>query len=780
MKRLASFFVLVVLTATSFAQQTGTWNVYPAYSIATKCVSAGSYVFALMDTKLMAYDPENNNKTLFDWKTSLNGITVSYIEYSAETKRLIVVYDDGNIDLISTKDLSEVINLPHFKNSSHNNKTINAVSVAGKKAYLCTSFGIVVVNMEKAEIENTYNLDLNTKACSASKERIYVSTAQGMYCGYFSDNLLDKTKWQKLNDDQPNFLYWFDNHLWSRNGAQIKPYLADGVHSDPAFQFQTTFIQPQADCIVMGNATETRVYTTLTEFVSYQGKNTWSHLCRKGSTFWAADGQQGLQSYIVKNNVLTLQDQQIKANSPLRDYALHFRIINNDLYVVGGNWNYSTVSRAGTVMKYTSEGKWVNFDCQTASDSAALHSDLFIDATDIAQDPNDPTHHYVGTARNGIYEFRNGKYAGHFTCTNPNKPNDPWFNSPLKSILPTNANPQHFVVADALSYDCLGNLWVLNCTQSEADTTIRIIKPNGSWTRISCKDIAEATTVDRLFFDSKNRAWMNSRRMASRGICLLDWNKTLSSSDDKSKLRSEIVNQKDVTYNPDNFYCIAEDRDGSIWIGTNLGPFAITDPDNFCSNDFRFEQIIVARNDGSGLADYLLSGIPTSAIAIDGGNRKWFGSLGNGVYLMSNDCQEQLLHFTAENSPLTSDNVYDIAIHPKTGEVFFATDLGICSYISDATEPEPSLDEDAVYAYPNPVDPDYNGLITVRGLTADGEVKICTATGQLVWQGTSTGGTFTWNGCNQQGRRVASGIYHVVANDAEGNTAVVTRIAFIR
>ena len=211
-----------------------------------------------------------------------------------------------------------------------------------------------------------------------------------------------------------------------------------------------------------------------------------------------------------------------------------------------------------------------------------------------------------------------------------------------------------------------------------------------------------------------------------------------------------------------------------------MGPFRITSPEDFAAGDLTFEQVKVARTDGSGLADYLLSGLVTQCVAIDGAGRKWFGTDNNGVYVVSEDCQEELAHYTVENSPLPSNNIYDIAIHPATGHVFFATDKGLCSYLSDASESADGLDKDNIYAFPNPVDPDYHGPIVVRGLTNNAEVKITSSTGQLIWQGTSNGGTFSWNGCNRHGRRVASGIYNVIATTSDGDNAIVTRIAFIR
>ena len=242
----------------------------------------------------------------------------------------------------------------------------------------------------------------------------------------------------------------------------------------------------------------------------------------------------------------------------------------------------------------------------------------------------------------------------------------------------------------------------------------------------------------------------------------------------------KIVNQDNTSYAPDEFYYINEDLDGSIWVCTNMGPFRITNPENFAAGDLTFEQVKVSRDDGSGLADYLLSGLVTQCVAIDGAGRKWFGTANNGVYVVSEDCQEELAHYTTENSPLPSNNIYDIAIHPKNGRVFFATDKGLCSYWSDATESADGLEKDNIYAFPNPVGPDYNGPIGIRGLAKDSEVKIVSATGQLIWSGTSNGGTFTWNGCNRFGNRVASGVYVVIANTPDGKEAATTKITIIR
>ena len=193
-----------------------------------------------------------------------------------------------------------------------------------------------------------------------------------------------------------------------------------------------------------------------------------------------------------------------------------------------------------------------------------------------------------------------------------------------------------------------------------------------------------------------------------------------------------------------------------------------------------FTQVKVPRNDGTNYADYLLAGANINCIAVDGGGRKWFGTANNGVYLISADNMEQLQHFTTNNSPLLSNNVESIAINPASGQVFFGTENGLCSYVSNATETNTEMTKDNVWAYPNPVKPDYTGYITVTGLTYNAQVKITTSNGVVVNEGRSNGGSYQWDGCDKNGKRVASGVYMVHTATSEGNKGIVCKIAIVR
>ena len=415
---------------------------------------------------------------------------------------------------------------------------------------------------------------------------------------------------------------------------------------------------------------------------------------------------------------------------------------------------------------YYENNTWHNFEEENITQQTNVK---YQNLTSIAQDPNDPTHHFATSAGQGLYEFKDLKFVQRYDYSN----------SPLRTLIPVQSNPINYVRCDALQYDTEGNLWMIN---TQVDSVIVILKNDGTWTKLHYEELELAPNFTKIHFDAKGRLWTNSKRLDWNGIFVLDYNGTIDdTSDDIHRKRSVIVNQDGVIYEPYYYNCFAQDLNGQIWVGTSSGLFVIEDPEDFIYNDdFTYTQIKISRNDGTDYADYLFNGIEISAIAVDAANRKWIGTSSNGIYLVSEDGQETLQHFTTENSPLISDQILSITINPQTGEVMIGTFLGLVSYMSDANTPATELDKNNVRVYPNPVRPEYNGIITVDGLTRNAEVKITTITGQLVYSGHANGGLFTWNGCNQNGKRVSSGVYNIISTNAEGKKAIVNRITFIR
>ena len=175
-----------------------------------------------------------------------------------------------------------------------------------------------------------------------------------------------------------------------------------------------------------------------------------------------------------------------------------------------------------------------------------------------------------------------------------------------------------------------------------------------------------------------------------------------------------------------------------------------------------------------------MNGVNATCITVDGANRKWIGSGGSGLYLISADGQQELFHFTKSNSPLLSDNINDIAIDGETGEVFIATDAGLCSYTSDAIDAEDELNKSNIKVYPNPIRPESRQLVRVTGLAYNTNVKIANAAGRLVYEGTSNGGEFTWNCRTTAGKPVSTGVYYILAADENGNKGASAKVLIVR
>ena len=760
---LVTLFTLLFVTDTKAS--TDEWTLYQSYHNVTYCEVVGDNVYVLASGALYSYNTSDNEVRTYDKITHLSDIEITHIRYSSFIGGLVIIYRNANIDILY--DDESVYNISDFKNKILPNKTINNIDIQGNTAYISTEFGVVVLNLENLEFSNTYNLELNTYSTLLFKDKIYAGTSTGLYSCDIDRNMLDKNNWEQLNTLSTEKLCTLGDKLY----CLVK---STGIHTfDPVSKQLTLVSQGNTYHTIYSNGSEViaPAKNSTTVIGSDQKKYTYTtsnnnHTVKKGEKFWDCKGYKGVVEYRLKENKPEIIKEYIQPNSPIRNYCEYMKFTaTGKLLVAGGNINYfDNIFHDGTLVEYDYRNyKWTTLPEDTIKNVTGYR---YVNICSIDEDPTEPGHYFAGSFGYGVYEFRDGKFVKHYNHEN----------SELKSAV-SGRYDYAYVRVPTVKFDNEGNLW---CINSDVKDIVKVLKKDGTWISVNYKEIEYWATTVKPYIDSRGWLWITAIQGDPGLFCAKINNTPFDTSDDTTrKWLNKFTNQDGISYDIYQLFDIAEDNNGDIWVGTNIGVFVIDDPEKFF-NDGIFKQIKIARNDGTGLADYFMSGVYIKDIEIDGANRKWIGTNNNGIYLVSADGQETIHHFTTENSPLPSDCIESIAINNITGEVFIGTDKGIAGYMSDATTPAEELDKNNIHAYPNPVRADYSGYISITGLTHDCNVKIVDAAGYLINEGYSNGGQYTWNGRNMRGEKVASGVYHVLTYDSNGKEGVATKILVTR
>ena len=759
---ITAIMLLLPLNKVSAGIPVGTWRSPPAYNDATYSVKAFGEIYVLSEGAVYLFDPADDALYTIDKTGGLSDTEISAIGYCKSQNALLLVYSNGNIDILYGN--GTIYNFTDLKNNDQGTVTINELKVIDDKAYISTSIGLVLFDIKRREIKNTYRLDSPVQTSVIINDSLFCGTDAGIYLGNTKDNLLDKSKWKMFRDIKFIDLFEFDgklsgrsydNRVWTINKANAA--LTNVLNKVTAISYNQDRLALIQDSVVT-------LYSSYSEYIDYHFNSHINHLLIDNNDWWVSQGVDGLCRYSLTENGLLCKNAGIKPNSPRRNW---FHSVSwpqsGKLLVVGGCQNYTGVVYPGTVMVYENE-RWSSLDENISSKTG--HK--YIDLTEAAQDPNDPKHIFVGSARQGLYEFYDNQFVKLHT----------WDNSALTSIL--NHDKYDFVSVSSLQYDNEGNLWMTN---NEVDTVIKALEPNGNWFSLYYSDIAGFPTFKQLKFDNNGRIWLNSSRGLNPGIVCIDLNGTpKKNSDDKIKYSGSVwTNQDGNTEEIYDVFFYDFDLNGEMWIGTNRGIFVLKNPDTFITDSNPiFERIKIARDDNSGLADYLFNGVMTTAIYIDQGNRKWIGTLDNGVFLLSADGTQTLEHFTSENSPLPSNYILSITENGQDGSLFFGTSLGMVEYGGQARDPEETLSKSNILVYPNPVKPDFDGYVTITGLTSKSTVRIMSNSGNLVHSGISNGGSYSWNLKDRKGNPVPSGVYHAVITTFENNQSQSASITVIR
>jgi len=460
-----------------------------------------------------------------------------------------------------------------------------------------------------------------------------------------------------------------------------------------------------------------------------------------GTDTWIADQTGGLLQYN------TASFQQYQPNSPkgiaMGEIAVYNQVFYGTAGAVDHLWNPQGNATGIYIFK---EGSWTNINRQT---HPAL--DSLLDYISISNDPKDETI-WAGSYGGGLLHLKTGQafeiYKENF-------------------LSPAITDPSSYRVS-GLAFDHENNLWISNYGAMQP---LVVKKADGGLTKFSIPFPLQENALAQINIDDYNYKWL----VAPKGgglICFDHGSAIENTGDDRWKLFKAGAGRGNLPN--DNVLCTAKDKNGFIWVGTANGIGVIQCPQEVF-NGQGCEAIWPIVQEGN-FAGYLFAGEEVSSIAVDGADRKWVATK-NGVWLISETGEKVIYQFTEENSPLLSNDVRKVALDGKTGEVYFATANGICSFRGTATEAGEKNEN--VLVFPNPVPPGYAGTIGISGLTANATVKITEMDGRLVFQTRAAGGLATWDGKDYKGRRISTGVYLVLVSNDERTEKTVTKIVFI-
>jgi len=717
----------------------GKWRIHASYKVSRVCEASGLYVYAASASGIFRTDIRDGEmKTL----TRLDGFQssgVSVMRYAANLKILIIGYNNGMIELLKNDQTLTQVN-GFYTKLIQGDKRIIHINVDGDKAIISTTFGILVLDLLKEEISDSYTAigpggqSLGILSTAVSGDSIYAGTATGIIRARYSTtvNLNDYNNWKQVfNGSFCTHLHAYKDSLYYAADSVVYRFHKGKTKVVVSEKRVTGRIQQYEDKlhIFRGGG----IFTVSATGFSKNNKNLLSDgTADAEGYFWFCTG---IGPGVIKQT--DVNEIAFEPSGPSGTSVFAMTKSGNTLFTSAGGVS-NTFGNA-----YNPTGFYVFDNNSWSSNPASAFNTGLYDYTFVYY--NRVTgRNYVATHVNGLLEF-NGKDA-------INK----WdaVNSTLQPTPVVN-----MVRASGINSDEKGNLWVTNYGSPGAG--LHMMNKSGQWTAISIP----TTDVGNLIVDQNGYKWI---QLVAGGILVYDDNKTPGNVLDD---RSRTLNNRDglITNEVTSLAC---DSNGYVWIGTTQGLNVFTNPMSVFDGA-NADRLIIRQN---GVDGYLLGEESINDICVDGGNRKWFAT-NNGVFLVDANGQRVITQFRLENTPLPDNRVICIGQQDKTGEVFFGTDQGIVSFRSDASAAGDKFGK--LKIYPNPVKPGYSGLLTIEGLAEDSEIRITDATGNLVYQTRANGGTATWNGLRLNGSRPNSGVYFVFAVNKDGSETEMGRFIFM-
>ncbi len=774
---LATLFLLINTSAQAQEQVLSSWIDHLPYNRTKAVAVAGNKIYVATNYSLFSLDKDENSLERISKINGLSDTDIGDMAYHKDMDILVVGYRNANVDIL--KD-GEFINIPDIKRYSiPGNKSINKIMFVGKDAYLSCGFGIVVVDLERLEVRDTYYIgpegayiDVKEMAYHEEDQMLYAATEAGVYYADINaPNLAHYEFWNRLTgyehenntinaitvhngdvvfnfiDQDPDVkidqLYYYD-------GQEIVPFHSSDVNFPLVYDVGSSngklVVSFRYNIDIFSGDYEN--YHRVYNYGGELGRSVtpYEAVYDDDNTLWIADRDDGLIKYKSINDV-----EQFLLNGPGSIDVFNMDCLGTDVWVASGGYNSSgaAAGRNKGVYRYQ-DMSWTTFN-----NNVVDAFDTIADFVSIAIDPGNAEHVFVGTWNDGLVEFLNGEVVNIYNKSN--------------SSLQGHLSAPSFVQISGLAFDSQRNLWMLN---SNAEKLLHVLTPDGQWKGFNLGKNSSGSYTQNLEIDPYGNKWVVVPR-SNKIFIFSENNSIMNDSDDETVVLGTAQLPGDS-----KVFTVAFDDDGEAWIGSDKGPGVIYSTSDIMANEgAQSNHILINRNDGSGQADILLENEQINIIKVDPANRKWIGTENAGVFLMSDDGTEQIHHFTADNSPLLSNTISAMTLDDK-GYVYLGTPKGIMAFHSDAIPP--SEENDKIEIFPNPVEPGYSGDIAIQGLVKDADLKVVDLSGRLVFTGHAEGGQALWNGRNMNNDRVSSGLYLVFVSNEDGSDTNVGKVLFLK
>lgn len=700
-------------------------------------------------------------------KTRVDGLSdtgITAITYASEPDFLLIGYQSGNLDLlhqgniINISDLTRKAGLP--------DKTIHRIICEGSTAYLCCAFGVVKIDLKKMEVSETWYLSTKDNLKEAFDLVSYngywwIATGNGICKAEKQNtNLQDYRNWQfQANLPAPNALFsslaQLDGMLMAHDITNDRILTFNGIIWQPWLPVMKNIkkIKSINNGIIVITVNDIRIFSKIgNEVINGYGQvgssiSPSDALSSSTSEYWIADTNSGLTRRISNSSF-----KYYVPNSPESDLISALKAGFDEIFAGTYSLNSSGTPEASYSIRQS--GIWQNFNF---SDDPGLKSIRPI--TSFAISADHPGEYWASTAGSGLLLFQKNRVAARFSEQN--------------SLLGAQNN---LCLVNGISLDALNNLWYTNPT---GKALLGTCSTSGAFVSLPFPVVEQSSlAAGKILTTSSGTHWVT---LADEGLFAFKTKGSAGnvSADQSRKVAVQSLFSNSTTTLTTRFRgisALAEDLNHQLWVGTNSGVVVYNDPNKvFNPGDFYGTQ--PSLNDGEAIFKPILEKEMITSIAVDGGNRKWIGTATSGAFLFSEQGDHLLRHFNTKNSPLLSDQIISIAINQKSGEVFFATNRGLISFMGDATIAETGFEK--AYVWPNPLREYFEGGVTIDGLAEGTELRITDLAGNLLFHTTSVGGRSVWNARNTNGSRVSTGVYLIICNSPQSGSSKILKLLVI-